>query len=130
MEFNSSDLGYILDFFAGIFIIFSIVFRSKRRIKVDAETLYDGNPFVYESQLKAFWDGWAGGILLFIGKLNHLFHFDIKKGYFIGIVIFTLLLLIILRVAINYITEKEVKSRYPHYNQVKKVMDDGGYGRV
>lgn len=127
MEFNSSSLGYILDLLASVFIVFSIIFRSKRRIQVDSEALFDGNPFVYESQLRAFWDGWIGIVLFTLGTVLHLFHFEIGFCNFIAILISTILFLIILRVKLRVFIEKKVKRRYQHYDSVVKAMNEGKY---
>ncbi|MFA6353578.1 MAG: hypothetical protein WCW93_01460 [Candidatus Paceibacterota bacterium] len=127
MDFSSTSLGYILDLFATIFIVFSIVFRSKRRIGVDSETLYGGNPFVYESQLRSFWDGWIGIIIFFIGTVLHLFHFQLGIRNFILVLILTIILLIILRLIIIFFIKRDVRKRYKHYDSVKKAMDEGKY---
>ena len=127
MEFNSSSLGYIIDFLAGVFIVFSIIFRSRRKIKVESDTLYDGNPLVYESQLKAFWDGWIGILLLLAGTVIHIYHFDMEPSRFVSIITLILILLTIARFLISSITEREVKKRYPHYNDVKRLMKEGKY---
>lgn len=127
MNLNSSTLGYILDFFGSVFIVFSIIFRSKRRISVDSETLYDGNPFVYESQLRAFWDGWIGIVIFFTGTILHLFHFELDFKYFILVLILIITFLVACRFLIKSFTEKEVRRRYKHYDSVKQAMKEGKY---
>jgi len=127
MEFDSSSLGYILDFLAGFFIIQSIVLRSKRHIKAESSTLYDGNPLVYESQLKAFWDGWIGVVLLFIGLFLHLIHFEIHVYIFLISAALSVTVPYVFTFLIKRTIKKEVRHEHPHYDQVTKNMEDGKY---
>ena len=127
MHFDSSSLAYILDFLAGVFIIFSIIFRSRRQIKTEAETLYDGNPIVYESQLNAFWHGWTGCGVLFAGTFLHLLHFEIEPRQFALTLTLILIILVVIKRVIKRSVEAEVQKRYPHYELVKKNMKDGKY---
>lgn len=127
MEFDSSSLGYILDFLAGFFIIQSIVLRSKRHVKVESSTLWDGNPLIYEAQLKAFWDGWIGVTLLFIGLVLHLVHFEIQIYIFLISTALSVIAPCGFTFFISRTIKKEVRHEYPHYDQVTKNMEDGKY---
>lgn len=127
MEVTSSTFAYILDFLAGVLIILSIILRSKRQILVEAETLYDGNPLIYESQLNAFWDGWIGTGLLFSATLFHIFHFDLSPCSFALSLTLLLLLLVAVKCVIRRVVEKEVRKRYKHYDNVMKAMKEGKY---
>jgi len=116
---DSSALGYIFDFLAGIFIIRSIVLRSKRHIEVEASTLWDGNPLLYESQLKAFWDGWLGVVTLFIGLILHLYHFEFPLSTGLLTIGITILLYIVAIYLLNKRIATEVRKVYNHYDKVK-----------
>ena len=124
---SSSELGYIVDFLAGFFIIQSIVLRSKRHIKVESSTLWDGNPLIYEAQLKAFWDGWIGVTLLCIGLFLHLFHFEMQVIVFWISTLLSIIAPCIFTFFIQRRIKKEVRDEYSHYDQVKKNMDEGKY---
>jgi hypothetical protein len=124
---DSSSLGYIVDFLGGVFIIFTLILRSRKEIKVEGETLWDGNPMVYEAQLKASRDGWVGTILLFVGMLFHLMHFEVMLLRGVAGVILLIAVLIALRYFSQEYIENEVRKRYTHYDLVKENMKKGVY---
>lgn len=117
----SSQLGYILDFIAGFWIIQSIIFRTYRHIEVESQDLWDGNPLTHKAQLDSFWDGWMGVMQLFIGLILHLVHFEIN--FKIGIVAISVFVIlnIAIRIIINVKIEHYLINKYKEtYNVVKK----------
>lgn len=124
---DSSAIGYIIDFLGGVFIILTLILRSRREIKVEGETLWDGNPMVYESQLSASRDGWVGTTLLFIGMLCHLAHFKVEMLYGVSAIISLVGALWFLRHFSQGMIEKEVRRKYSHYDLVKENLQKGVY---
>jgi len=104
---SSSILGYILDFLAGVFIIQSIIFRSQKHIETETQPVWDGNPLLHESQIKAFRDGWIGALILFAGLLLHIIHFEISV--YIGALIVSEILLIL--VLIHLISKRKIEAK-------------------
>jgi hypothetical protein len=122
---SSSELGYIIDFLAGFFIIQSIILRSKRHIKIESSTLWDGNPLLYEAQLKAFWDGWIGVALLLIGLIFHLIHIELDTLFSIISISLSIGIPSTFRFLIRYKIEKDVRKEYSFYDEVKKRAKSG-----
>ncbi len=115
----SGELGYILDFIAGFWIIQSLIFRSKRHIYHETTPLWNGNPLVYESQLLAYTDGWWGVFLLFIGLIFHLFRFEFTIFISVCITITTVLVSLVFHFFARKWVEKEVRKEYSCYDEVK-----------
>jgi hypothetical protein len=120
---ESGIIGYILDFVAGFWVIQSIILRSKRTIRSETQTYWDANPFLYESQLKAFWDGWLGIVLLFIGLLFHLYHFSVSVCKGITIIGVIVLASVIFRIIIAAYILKAVRKQHPNYDAAKEQID-------
>jgi hypothetical protein len=117
---ESSALGYVFDFIAGFLIIQSIILRSTRHIKVETSSLWDGNPLLYETQLKAFWDGWLGVLVLFVGLILHLIHFALPLCMGLVTVGMTIVLCSIARHLLEKHIAAEVRKEYASYDEIKR----------
>ena len=119
-KMESSELAYAFDFLAGVWIIQSIIFRSQRHIEVESQSIWDGNPLLHESQLKAFSDGWMGTVQLFIGLLLHLFKFDVEACIGLFVIGIALFLSILVKMIIEKKIEKKMEKIYPNSYAIVK----------
>jgi hypothetical protein len=90
-------------------------------MKFESKALtWDGNALTYETQLKAFYDGWMGIVLLFVGTILHISHFEVELSTGIKIVCGVLFLSVIASCFLKTcVLSRDIKKVYKNYDETK-----------
>jgi len=115
MEHDLYTISLVTDIFGAFWLAKGIIWKSKRKIKLEATTFYNGNPYLRASQKQAFFFGWFGFAFLTIGFLGQIISQNIKinisNTFFLFYLIVILLFSLLFNKLVKFLSNKDIPKK-------------------